>query len=106
MIEPRLVEIIIPGRIEPLERGQRFEDPLREYLVSSGLGSAGGAGSKLDIPDTENRQFVAECSILIELFNLSDSLEQLRQQLRTLAVPRGSRLDYLVSGKMQSTPVW
>jgi hypothetical protein len=36
----------IPGNVEPLERGARFEDPLEAALQESGLGSVEGGGSQ------------------------------------------------------------
>jgi hypothetical protein len=105
-MEPTLVEIIIPGRIEPLERGDRFEDPLHEYLSSGGLGSVGGAGTTLGAPDVHGRQFVSQCSIWIELFDLASGLDLVCQKLRALGAPPGSYLEYLVGGKLESAPVW
>jgi hypothetical protein len=105
-MEPTLVEIILLGRIEPHEREARFEEPLRDFLSSSRLGAVGGFGSTLGPPDRDGRQFVQQCSIWIELAELQRGLDPVREHLRSLGAPNGSRLEYVASGKLQKQPVW
>jgi hypothetical protein len=66
----------------------------------------GGFGSTLGAPDDKGRQFVQLCSIWIELDELQSGLELLREYLRSLNAPGGSRLEYLESGKLKKQPVW
>ena len=45
-LDPQLfVYVKIPGDIQPLARGERFEDPLDDALSASGLGQVSGGGS-------------------------------------------------------------
>jgi hypothetical protein len=104
-MEATLVEIVLPGQIAPGERGRCFEDPLREFMTSSGIGSVGGAGSTLGL-DAGDRQFVQYCSIWIDLFDLSRSLELVREQLRKLGAPDGSYFEYPAAGRLQTVMVW
>jgi hypothetical protein len=45
---PHLVIVRIPEHIEPMDRGDRYEDPLDAKLKESGLGEVTGGGSQLD----------------------------------------------------------
>ena len=51
----QFVYVMIPGDIQPLVRGQRFEDPLEELLQAAELGSVSGGGSQLDDPYPDGR---------------------------------------------------
>jgi hypothetical protein len=50
-LDPQLfVYVKIPGDIQPLARGERFEDPLQVALEAEQLGNISGGGSQLDDP--------------------------------------------------------
>jgi hypothetical protein len=55
-LDPQLfVYVKIPGDIQPLARGERFEDPLQVALQAEQLGNVSGGGSQLDDPYPDGR---------------------------------------------------
>ena len=87
------VYVAIPGRIEPIERSERFEDPLSEALERAGLGEVTGGGSWLTHPDEQGRQFVESCGIDLDIRDPIAGIPFVLQELRKLNAPRGSRLE-------------
>ena len=65
---PLFVYIKMPGHIEPIERGERFEDPLQEALERSELGYITGGGSQLSEPDNDGRRSIEFCGIDVDLY--------------------------------------
>jgi hypothetical protein len=99
--EPRqFVYVMIPGDIQPLMRGERFEDPLAEVLKAAGLGSVSGGGSQLDDPYPDGRPRVAFCGIDIDVVDLDRALRAIRQKLAELDAPAGTELHYTVGATL------
>lgn len=94
--QPRtgFIYIRLPGRIEPMERGERFEDPLTEMLAARGLGEITGGGSSLSDPDDEGRRFVIEAGMDLEVFDLAAARPELRAALVRLGAPPGTTVDF------------
>ncbi len=83
-----LVIARLNSRIEPLDRGEVFEDPLAEILEETGLGEVTGGGSMLG-PDGE----ITFIDIEIMVRDRSDeALEGIALALDTLGAPKGSIL--------------
>ena len=79
--------------IAPLDRGDRYEDPLDEALGQAGLGEVSGGGSSVD-PE----QGIQYAGIDIELATL-DALELVKRVLESAGAPKGSELQYEVDGE-------
>jgi hypothetical protein len=90
----QFVYVMIPGDIQPLVRGQRFEDPLEELLQAAGLGSVSGGGSQLDDPYPDGRPRVAYCGIDIDVVDRDRALVAIRQKLGELGAPAGTEVHY------------
>jgi hypothetical protein len=76
------------ARLQPLDRGEYFEDPLEEILARDKLGSVTGGGTALG-EDGE----IESCDIEIQVPEASDAvLDAIRTALEALGAPRGSRL--------------
>ena len=80
--------------LQPLERGDRFEDPLDEVLSAAGIGEVSGGGSQLD----EDGDIVY-CGIDVHLNGPIRGLELLRSTLKRLRPPEGTVIERLL-------PVW
>jgi hypothetical protein len=100
------VFVKIPGRIEPLERGERFEDPLIAALEAKSVGTISGGGSSMTAPDAEGRRFVQWCGIDVELSDPVAGLETLRAELRKLSPPHGTVLEYKVDEQEVTEPLY
>ena len=76
------------AKLQPLDRGDYFEDPLNEYLSSKKIGEVVGAGTQMG----ENGE-IACCDLEIEL-NSDDetSLQLIIKFLEKLHAPEGSVL--------------
>ncbi|MFO0727553.1 MAG: hypothetical protein U1E65_27495 [Myxococcota bacterium] len=80
-------------RMQPIDRGEAFEDPLQEALEENELGTVTGGGCGLG-EDGE----IAFCGIDIEVEDLETGLPFVAGVLTTLGAPVGSRLEYEAGG--------
>ena len=79
----------IMDTIGPMERGERYEDPLGEDLEAQGLGMVTGGGTQL-----AKDGGIEWIGIDIDLADLDRGIEFTRQRLRELGAPPGSVLEY------------
>jgi hypothetical protein len=91
---PQFVVATLWEYIEPLDRGERYEDPLMEVLEQQELGEVCGGGSMLS--DTSGIEFV---DIEIELNDLDSGLPIVREVLEAQGAPKGSQLAYERNGE-------
>ncbi|MCC7247861.1 MAG: hypothetical protein IT473_04480 [Lysobacter sp.] len=96
----RFIYLKIPGNIQPIERGERFEDPLQAMLEETGLGEVSGGGSSLSDADAEGRRVVEFCGIDIDVDVRDAALERLRAFLPELSIPQGTELHYTRDGRL------
>jgi hypothetical protein len=73
--------------LEPIDRGERYEDPLHDALTAAGLGRVTGGGSQLNA--SGGIEFV---DLEIELVNLDDALATTVSALETAGAPAGSEI--------------
>jgi len=83
---PHLVIARIPEYIEPMDRGDRYEDPLDEKLKEAGLGEVTGGGSQLD--ENFKIRFV---DLEICLSNLDSAITLCTTVLEACGAPKGSQ---------------
>jgi hypothetical protein len=86
---PHLVIAKILDNVEPIERGEKYEDPLTAVLKEHGLGEVTGGGTQLNA-----KRQVEHVDLEIRLANLETGLELTRRTLRSLGAPRGSELHF------------
>lgn len=75
--------IRIPESVGPIERGERYEDPLDDALSVDALGRITGGGSQLGDGDT-----IAYCGIDVVVSDRRRGLEMIRKTMRRLRAPR------------------
>lgn len=79
------------ARLQPMDRGDFYEDPLNDLLVSEKLGEVVGGGTML----AEDPQGIAYCDVEIGTYDLSDStIARVLSMLEGLGVPKGSELQF------------
>jgi hypothetical protein len=99
--DPRLfIYVMIPGDIQPIARGERFEDPLGAALQDAGLGEVSGGGSQLDDPYPDGRPRVEFCGIDVDVIDMDRARSLLRQKLVELDAPSGTELHYTQESAM------
>jgi hypothetical protein len=77
------------ARVQPIDRGELFEDPLNELLVFEKLGEVVGGGTML----VGDPQGIAYCDIEIGTYEHSDAtVARVVAMLEGLGVPKGSEL--------------
>src|SRR3712207_1063671 len=85
--------------IEPIDRGERYEDPLEAALSGRRLGAVTGGGSQL----TELGE-IEFADVNIDLANLDEALELVRRVLEDAGAPAGSELSFERAGRTEVLP--
>jgi hypothetical protein len=83
-----LVMVRLNERAQPIDRGERYEDPLQELLVKNGWGDVTGGGSQL----TELGE-IEYCELELVLSQVTpEILRAIADKLESLGAPVGSRI--------------
>ena len=84
---PHVVLARLYEHIEPIDRGERYEDPLDGVLAQTNIGRVTGGGSQLN-------EFggIEYADIEIELANLDGALDVVADALEKAGAPQGSEL--------------
>lgn len=82
------------SRTMPIDRGDRFEDPLQGELEKSGCAEVTGGGTMQD-PETGEISF---CGIDLDMFDVQTAVPLICSTLTRLGAPKGSALEYKVDG--------
>lgn len=86
----KTIIIDLNDRIQPIDRGLTYEDPVSEFLKENGLGEVTGGGTY-----QETTGEIAGCDIHIELTYWGNSRENILRiisKFEELGVPKGSKL--------------
>ena len=82
------VTLQLNAKLQPMHRGDLFEDPLNEFLEENNLGGTSGGGTLL----AENNE-VNNCDIEIDMSDISEaSLNCVIAEIERLGAPKGSWL--------------
>jgi hypothetical protein len=87
------------ARIMPLDRGERYEDPLAEALTDNRLGAVTGGGT---MQSKEGE--IEYCGIDIDLFDAQKGVPFICEFLAQRGAPRGSHLQYESEGQRVEVP--
>lgn len=91
----------ITDTVQPIERGNKYEDPLDAALKSARLGEVTGGGSSLN----KDRK-IEWVGVDIELTDLPKGIPFVKSKLRQLGAPKGSVLEYEVGGRKISVGIY
>lgn len=92
------IYVKIPGNIQPVQRGEQFEDRIDPVLSARRLGSVSGGGSSLADPLPDGRRLVEFCGLDIDTEDRDGALEALRDVLPQIGAPTGTELRYTRDG--------
>ena len=81
--------IEIPEAVMPMERGEKYEDPLEETLSEHSLGEVTGGGSMLS-----SDKAIEYVGIDVTVHDLKKSLPVIAAKMRELGAPRGTVIRY------------
>ena len=88
------VFVKIQDKVQPIERGSKYEDPLDAALRAAKLGQVTGGGTMMN-----KDKSIAWVGLDVDLYDLEKGLPFLLAQLRALGVPLGSTIEYTVQGR-------
>ena len=84
------------AKVQPIDRGDYYEDPLSDTMKAQGLGEVTGGGTQL----TEEPCGIEFCDLEIRVTEASEeNLAAIIQRLNELGAPKGSRLIIEATGK-------
>ncbi len=87
-VEPEFIVVTINARIQPMHRGEIYEDPLDEILSKNSIGEVSGGGT-LQSQSGE----IEYCDVEIQVNNSdSETVELIRSSLDKIGVPKGSKI--------------
>jgi hypothetical protein len=85
-----LVVARLNDRAQPMDRGERYEDPLDAFLKANGLGEVTGGGTQL--LETGEIEY---CEVELDLASIApEVLDAVAGQLQSAGAPKGSCLVY------------
>ena len=83
------IQIFVPGDIDPIERGERFEDPINRALRKAGrLGKSTGGESAMTLSLNGLRAY--GCSVFLEVTEVRRVVAPIRDALVTADAPVGT----------------
>ena len=86
--ERHLVIARLRDRCQPMDRGERYEDPLDAFLKANGLGEVSGGGTSL--METGEIEY---CDVELQLSSIApEVLDAVSGQLQAAGAPKGSSL--------------
>jgi len=92
---PHLVLARVYEHIEPIDRGDRYEDPLQATLEKMGIGRVTGGGSQLN-----ELGEIAYADVEIELANFDEAVGIVAEAVEIAGAPQGSELIQASDGRM------
>jgi hypothetical protein len=95
MTFPHVVVARLYEHIEPIDRGERYEDPLDAVLQKAAVGRVTGGGSQLN--ELGAIDFV---DVEIELANLSEAVAAVTGALEQAGAPQGSEIVDVTDGRV------
>ena len=84
----------------PLDRGDKYEDPLDAELKERNIGEVTGGGSLLNA-----EKQIEWVGVDIEINDLQDSLLFVKSELKKLGAPIGSVLEITKDGELITIPI-
>src|SRR5438128_12682997 len=96
---PHIITARLKAHIEPMDRGEWYEDPLSEVLEKKQMGKVTGGGSALG-DDFK----IEHADLEISLANLDTALQLTKDTLEQIGVPVDSELIYEVDGAVKTIP--
>lgn len=88
-VEGEIVVARLNARLQPMQRGEHFDDPIIDVLQDLGIGEMTGSGTQL----SGDERGIERCDIEMTLTDASESaLQSIIAALEELGAPKGSKL--------------
>ena len=89
-----LIYVVLPEPLDPMDRGERYEDPIEAELKLSQLGYVSGGGSSLSDERPDGSRDVEWCGIDVDTINIDKCRALLRRHLPELGCLAGTQLQF------------
>jgi uncharacterized protein YukE len=87
-VAPQFIVATINARIQPMHRGEIYEDPLNDILLKNSLGEVSGGGTL----QSESGE-IEYCDVEIQVSNSDDeTVALIKSSLEKLGIPKGSKI--------------
>jgi hypothetical protein len=97
--DPEFLYIFLPESLDPLNRGDKYEDPIADELDRLGIGEVSGGGSSLGEELPDGTRPIEFCGIDVDTIDLERARAALRALLPELGCLEGTQLHYTITGK-------
>ena len=101
----QFVFVKIPESIFPVERGEKYEDPLDRALQAAGVGEVTGGGSQMSEADEEGNRSIEWIGIDVDLTVFDRGMAVLKEELARLGAPEGTVLEFTRNDIRHSEPL-
>lgn len=95
--EPELIFVFLPEPLGPMDRGDKYEDPIIDELERLRLGEVTGGGTGMGDEGPDGRREIQSCGIDVETTNVNAARKTLRELLPKLGCQAGTQLHYSVA---------
>ena len=95
--DPDLIFVFLPDPLGPIDRGDKYEDPIIDELERLGLGEVTGGGTGMGDERPDGRREIQSCGIDVETTSVDEARSALRGLLPRLGCPPGTQLHYSVA---------
>jgi hypothetical protein len=96
-VNTELVYIVLPEPLMPLDRGDKYEDPLDVELKLGNLGYISGGGSSLGEEDEDGNRSIEWCGIDVDTTDVMRARQLLREHLPALGCLVDTQLYYYIN---------
>lgn len=90
----KFIYVKLPESLGPIDRGSKYEDPLDQRLRAAGIGEVSGGGSQLGDKNPDGSRDIKFCGVDVDVTDLGQALELLRDTLPLLGAADGTELHY------------
>ena len=94
--EPQLIYVFLPEPLGPIDRGDKYEDPIIDELERLGLGEVTGGGTGMGDEGPDGQRQIQSCGIDVETTNIEAARAALRSFLPKLGCRAGTQLQFTV----------
>ncbi|MES9990926.1 MAG: hypothetical protein ABW098_03170 [Candidatus Thiodiazotropha sp.] len=85
---PEFIVVTINARIQPMHRGELFEDPLDQVLAETSIGEISGGGTL----QSESGE-IEHCDVEIQVYKSDDkTVNFIKSTMEKLGIPKGSKI--------------
>ena len=97
--ELELIYVFLPEPLGPMDRGDKYEDPIIDELERLRLGEVTGGGTGMGDERPDGSREIQSCGIDVETSDVDATRAALRELLPKLGCPPGTQLQYSLGEK-------